>query len=129
MGTSGLLRRNSTVLAFTLSLAASTVFVACGDDSEVTNPAPYDSGATGGSGGGTGQTGGAQNTGGLKTGGAPNTGGVKTGGAPNTGGAKTGGAPNTGGAPTGGAAGATDSGSDAPTSNGDAADGLAPDGN
>jgi hypothetical protein len=131
MGTSGFLKKHSTLLAFSISLASSSVFVACGDDESVGDVQPYPDSGTGGAGASTGQTGGAPNTGGAKTGGAPGTGGAKTGGAPGTGGTNTGGA-NTGGANTGGGGantGGTDGATDAPTSNGDAADALAPDGN
>jgi hypothetical protein len=78
---SSLLKRHSTLLAFTLSIASSVAFVACGDD-DPNAPATEDGGsggkgtggkASGGSGGGSGGTA----TGGSKggAGGGPTTGG------------------------------------------------------
>ena len=125
MGTSGFLKKHSTLLVFSAALASSSVFVACGDDESVGAVAPYDSGATGGSGGNIGVTGGTPGSGGTRTGGSPGTGGTRTGGAPGTGGTGTGGT-GTGGAGTGGGNTGGGGGTDAPTSNGDAA-GLGPD--
>jgi len=103
---SSLLKRHSTLLAFTLSIASSVAFVACGDDDGENPPA-----GDGGTGGKAGGTGGAKATGGStgSTGGAKATGGA--GGGPSTGGSKsTGGTPGTGG-----------DGGDPIPSNGDAA--------
>lgn len=122
MGTSGFLRRHSTLIAFSVSLTASSVFVACGDDSTVEQPPIIVDGGSGGAANGGAGNGGTPSSGGKGNGGS-GTGGL------GSGGASSGGAGN-GGASAGGAAGdaATDTG-DSTTSNGDAAsDALAPDG-
>jgi hypothetical protein len=111
-----LLRRHTTLAAFSLSLAASTAFVACGSDSTTTAPSSDggDAGVRTGSGGATG-TGGR-----ASAGGAANTGGK---GGAGTGG--KGGAGGTGGKGTGGKG----AGGDTVTSNGDASsDAMVPDG-
>src|SRR5258708_88364 len=72
MGTLSFVRRHSTLIAFTVSLGASTVFVACGSDSN--NPGT-DSGA-----------GGSEEAGGASSGGG-GAGGAAAGGAGGTGGA------------------------------------------
>ena len=115
MGTLSFVRRHSTLIAFTVSLGASAVFVACGSDN---NGTVTDSGAGGSvdsgptAGGKTG-TGGTTSTGGKTSTGGTTAAGGKTG----TGGTTaTGGKTGTGGATV--------------TSNGDAAlDGTVPDGN
>ena len=112
MGTLSFVRRHSTLIAFTVSLGASAVFVACGSDSN--NP-----GTDGGTGGATPDsgTGGSTSTGGKSSGGSAGKGG--------TGGVGTGGKGGTGGLGTGGKGG---TGGTMMTSNGDAAtDGATPD--
>lgn len=119
MGMLRLVRQHSTLFAFSVSLAASVTFVACGSDEGTTTgggTGGTDAGATGGSSG----TGGGSSTGGTAgTGGTSATGGT----------AGTGGTSATGGtAGTGGSTSPTDSGSDSMTSNGDAmTDGMVPD--
>ena len=103
MGTLSFVRRHSTLIAFTVSLGASAVFVACGSDN---NGTVTDSGAGGSVDSGP--------TAGGKTG----TGGTTS----------TGGKTSTGG--TTAAGGKTGTGGATVTSNGDAAlDGTVPDGN
>lgn len=78
---SSLLKRHSTLLAFTLSIAASTAFVACGDD-DGDGPKPGDDGGSGGS-----SSGGKTGSGGAATGGKTGSGGVGgAGGGPGSGG-------------------------------------------
>ena len=111
-----LLRRHTTLTAFTLSLAASTAFVACGSDS--TTSTATDGGFDAGIGNRTG-SGGATGTGGRASAGGT----AGKGGAGGT--AGKGGAGGTGGKGTGGKG----TGGDTVTSNGDASsDAMVPDG-
>jgi hypothetical protein len=126
MGTLSFVRRHSTLAAFTVSLAASGCFVACGSDSNGgTSHEEAGAGGSGGSGGGT--TGGSSGSAG-KAGAAGSTGGKAGGGGTGGGAAGSGGKAGSGGTGMGGGQPVTDSGPDV-TSNGDAADAMGPDGN
>ena len=114
MRTLSLVRRHTTLVAFSLSLAGSATFVACGSDTSSVS-GTGDAGKDGGTGGGGSSAGGGTSTGGTGAGGKAAGG---AGGA-GTGGKAAGGA---GGKAAGGAGGAPmDSGADSMTSNGDSA--------
>jgi hypothetical protein len=123
MGTLSFVRRHSTLVAFTVSLGASVVFVACGSDNTGTST----DGGTGGTDGGIIETGGSSSGGKGGAGGTAGKGGT---------GGTAGSAGKAGGGAGGGVAGSAGSGGEAGdsgdviTSNGDAAaDSAVPDGN